>query len=588
MGDCDDHDEFDSLLVLQMAPSASPIHSRRKLQPLSITTPQEDDAYAVGGPSAIVRIPSFRLPPIRGSIYDRYHRKQYRSWWCGRRCCRCCWCNNNSSNHHHQCCMCYESTCSRGWMTCSRNRLIMVLVCLILGGIIFFIFLLLTTQVVWDDNNTTWSSHQNKNQHHHVVVGKPSPSKPYAEDDDILAFASTTTSSSSSSSYARIRGDYSTVQNLDDLMMLAANVPTLCYDGSITSPHNSNNNRRKKNPNSVQDCPCAVLNSDDDINSRTTPVRGSLSGWDKTHERNCQLANLTEPLFFDTDPAYAKNTATTATTTRTVVPPNVVFLGDSIVERWYGTKLGKVEKTEMIDNQRVFIDLFQVTDGDTCGSNKDKNSNDIQDDNLMSNDKRCPPTIRGLPLGIAGDQTHTVLWRLENGELPDVLQPQVFFLLIGTNDLSYDWCSPENVVVGIVRIVELLLTERPTAIVLLHGLLPRTNDENGYLNKGSMLGEGIRYWGSYFHQSGGGDGDEDDSPPFWSDIQIINDELRGYALFRDRVEYMDTTVFCKDGDKCTQINLDLMPDGLHPSRTGYQLWGGEIKMMLEGIIETNF
>ncbi|KAG7351438.1 GDSL family lipolytic protein [Nitzschia inconspicua] len=568
-----------------MAPSASPIHSRRKLQPLSITTPQEDDEYALGGPSATVRIPSFRLPPIRGSIYDRYHRKQYRSWWRERRCCCCC--SNHHHRHHHHCCTCDESTC-RGWMTCSRNRLVMVLVCLFLGGIIFFIFFLMTTQVVWDDNNsTTWSSHQNKNQHNHVVVGKPSLSKPYAEDDDILTFASTTTSSSSSSSYARIRGDYSTVQNLDDLMMLAANVPTFCYDGSITSPHNSNYNRRKKNPNSVQDCPCAVLNSDDDINSRTTPVRGSLSGWDQTHERNCQLATLTEPLFFDTDPSYAKNT----TTRRNIVPPNVVFLGDSIVERWYGTKLGKVETTEMIDNQRVFIDLFQASDGDSCSSSN-KNNYDNHESNSndnISKDNHCPPTIRGLPLGIAGDQTPIVLWRLENGELPDVLQPQVFFLLIGTNDLSYDWCSPENVVVGIVRIIELLLTERPTAIILLHGLLPRTDDENGYLNKGSMLGEGIRYWGSYFHQSGGGDHeDEDESPPFWSDIQIINDELRGYALFRDRVEYMDTTVFCKDGDKCTQINLDLMPDGLHPSRTGYQLWGGEIKMMLEAIIETNF
>jgi lysophospholipase L1-like esterase len=46
---------------------------------------------------------------------------------------------------------------------------------------------------------------------------------------------------------------------------------------------------------------------------------------------------------------------------------------------------------------------------------------------------------------------------------------------------------------------------------------------------------------------------------------------------------MDTLAFCKDGIKCTQIDLDLMPDGLHPSARGYRLWGGEIKNKLKEI-----
>ena len=31
----------------------------------------------------------------------------------------------------------------------------------------------------------------------------------------------------------------------------------------------------------------------------------------------------------------------------------------------------------------------------------------------------------GINLGVAGDQTQHLLWRIQNGELPDVLQPEV-------------------------------------------------------------------------------------------------------------------------------------------------------------------
>jgi lysophospholipase L1-like esterase len=44
---------------------------------------------------------------------------------------------------------------------------------------------------------------------------------------------------------------------------------------------------------------------------------------------------------------------------------------------------------------------------------------------------------------------------------------------------------------------------------------------------------------------------------------------------------METNVFCKDADNCTQIDVELMPDGLHPSPKGYKLWGREIKTMLK-------
>lgn len=485
ISDDDDHEELTSLLTSSPPRQRIPaIPSRRKLQPLSITTPQEDDDYYAGdcnNSNSMIRIPSTRLPPIRGSLYDRYHRRQrfvHYYKWCG-----CC-CNN------HHCCACYDESSFR-WVTCCCCRLLLLV--FLLGGISF-----VATQLVWEESSSTVSSSQVKPHGGGAAAGT-------MIDDDILDLVSSPSSSTSSSS--RIRGDYSTVQNMDDLLVLAAKVPIMCYDStstttSATGNKNKIDNRRKKNADTIQDCPCAVLDSDDDaINSRTTPIPGTLPGWDETFERNKKLASLAQPLFFDTisDSPTDNLTLPPLPTTTT---PNVVFLGDSIIERWYGTKLGKAESPDDIDeNGKVFTELFHGSDSD--------------------NDSHA---IRGLPLGIAGDQTPNLLWRLENGELPNVLQPHVFVLLIGTNDLSKDWCSAENVVVGIVRIVELLLEERPTATVLLHGLLPRTTDRDGYLNQGRTIGSGIRDWSSYFNHGRDEDGD---SPNFWPEIQIINDELRG-------------------------------------------------------------
>ncbi|CAN0509242.1 unnamed protein product, partial [Ectocarpus sp. 8 AP-2014] len=33
--------------------------------------------------------------------------------------------------------------------------------------------------------------------------------------------------------------------------------------------------------------------------------------------------------------------------------------------------------------------------------------------------------LGSINLGVSGDQTQHLLWRLQNGELPDVLQPEV-------------------------------------------------------------------------------------------------------------------------------------------------------------------
>lgn len=108
-----------------------------------------------------------------------------------------------------------------------------------------------------------------------------------------------------------------------------------------------------------------------------------------------------------------------------VSPARMVFIGDSLVEGWQGQ-------------------IFQQFYGHRAAIN----------------------------LGIGGDATQGMLWRLENGHWPANLRPQVIVLMIGTNNVGYG-STAENTAYGIGAIVAKLQQLSPNSRILLLGLLPR-------------------------------------------------------------------------------------------------------------------
>lgn len=78
----------------------------------------------------------------------------------------------------------------------------------------------------------------------------------------------------------------------------------------------------------------------------------------------------------------------------------------------------------------------------------------------------------GLNLGISGDATQSLLWRLDHGHWPATLQPTAIVLLIGTNNIGQG-SRPEDVAIGVGRIIERLHQLAPGARILLLGVLPR-------------------------------------------------------------------------------------------------------------------
>ena len=144
--------------------------------------------------------------------------------------------------------------------------------------------------------------------------------------------------------------------------------------------------------------------------------------------------------------------------------------------------------------------------------------------------------------GIAGDRTQGVLWRMENGEL-EGYSPKLMMLMIGTNNLSGrrgPANTPAEIAMGIAAIVTKFRTTFPDARVLLLGVFPRGAEPT-----------------SEYRQP----------------IRQIN-ELIANLDDGENVRFMDI------GDRFLQpdgsISEEVMPDGLHPSERGYEIWADAV------------
>jgi len=235
-------------------------------------------------------------------------------------------------------------------------------------------------------------------------------------------------------------------------------------------------------------------------------------------------------------------------------PPDVVFYGDGIIEGWRGTALGN-HNGRRIGVPEVFDKLFNRKNG---------------------------AKYQGLPLGVAGDTTTNLLYRLQNGELPPSLlesHPKVIWVLIASDDLFTNYCSAEMTLIGILRIIleikqriEEYGSTNATSIVI-DAILPRTFNQEGYVMRGGPRTPKRRN-GPYV-------------PSLYSHIIAINEQLERYAKNNDNVYYFEPNDFWLDHDapdELLQINPALMPDYSHPSVEGYELWGKEIIKRLDGIL----
>jgi len=157
--------------------------------------------------------------------------------------------------------------------------------------------------------------------------------------------------------------------------------------------------------------------------------------------------------------------------------------------------------------------------------------------------------------GIGGDRTQHVLWRIEHGEL-DGIKPKVAVLMIGTNNTGTD--SPEDIARAIGMILQDIRTRIPETKVLLLGIFPRGPRPNSTPAT-------------------------EDSAKRMEVIHAVNDLIAKYDDGGKTVKYLDI------GDKFLgpdgKIPSAIMPDQLHPSAQGYQIWADAMNPTLDAMMQ---
>lgn len=150
--------------------------------------------------------------------------------------------------------------------------------------------------------------------------------------------------------------------------------------------------------------------------------------------------------------------------------------------------------------------------------------------------------------GIGGDRTENILWRLQNGNY-DGLKPKLTVLMIGTNNTGHRMDPAADTAAGIKAILEALRAKQPDMKILLLGVFPRgekptdpkrlrTNEINALL------------------------------PPLADNNKIFFQDLGSVFLQPDGT-----------------LTKEIMPDFLHLSSKGYDLWTAAIAPKVKELME---
>ena len=155
---------------------------------------------------------------------------------------------------------------------------------------------------------------------------------------------------------------------------------------------------------------------------------------------------------------------------------------------------------------------------------------------------------RAVNLGVNGDCTEHVLWRLNHGEI-DGIAPKLAVVMIGTNNTSARRDPPEETAAGIQAILSTLRARLPNTRILLLGVFPRSASADAPLRQVNVA---------------------------------INKLIHTYAN-NQQIFFLDLNRhFLDDHERLSQ---HLMPDYLHPNEHGYRVWADGMEEMLTRLLD---
>ncbi|MDR1923464.1 MAG: GDSL-type esterase/lipase family protein [Planctomycetaceae bacterium] len=190
--------------------------------------------------------------------------------------------------------------------------------------------------------------------------------------------------------------------------------------------------------------------------------------------------------------------------------------------------------TSIVQMDKGNIDLLMIGDSITHGwENQGK---DIWNEYYTKRN--------AINLGISGDRTQHVLWRLDHLPL-NKISPKAAVVMIGTNNIGGKDASPKDTADGIKTIVDRLQKQFPDIKIILLNVFPR----------GEKPEDGRRK---------------------------LVDEINSYLpnIFKEykNVKLLDINHVFLDENKI--LPKSIMPDSLHPNKDGYKLWAEAVEPSL--------
>ncbi|MGL4942103.1 MAG: platelet-activating factor acetylhydrolase IB subunit [Thermoguttaceae bacterium] len=157
---------------------------------------------------------------------------------------------------------------------------------------------------------------------------------------------------------------------------------------------------------------------------------------------------------------------------------------------------------------------------------------------------------KALNLGISGDRTEHVLWRLDNLPL-DKINPKAAIIMIGTNNIGHGSSSPAEAAEGIKAIVDKLHKAFPKMHIVVLKVFPRDEKPDGAMR---------------------------------AKVNEIN-ELFPKLLTKTKKEHV-TIIDISDKFLTSDgvLTKEVMPDALHPNTHGYEIWAEAIEPVVKKVL----
>jgi lysophospholipase L1-like esterase len=154
--------------------------------------------------------------------------------------------------------------------------------------------------------------------------------------------------------------------------------------------------------------------------------------------------------------------------------------------------------------------------------------------------------FNAVDFGIGGDRTQNLLWRLTHGQ-GEGMHPKLVVLMIGANNIRM---HADQIEEGVTAVVKAYRKCFPDAVILLQGILPRN---------------------------------EKADDPLRATARKVNETIA-------KLDDGKQVIFIDFGSKFLQpdgsISRDIMPDFLHPSEKGYQIWADAIQPIIDRYLST--